>query len=127
MLSSEPAALMFLDLDGFKRINDTLGHDSGDELLKKVSQWLAGCVREEDSVARLGGDEFVVVELIRDDLSARLENQVSRIRELVDQPIALDGRTERITASVGVAVARHLVDDPAPVDMLRDAEIALHA
>ena len=115
----------YVDLDGFRVINDSLGRTVGDDILTAVGGRLRDALGTDAAIGRLGGDEFVVVELIRDDLSARLENQVSRIRELVDQPIALDGRTERITASVGVAVARHLVDDPAPVDMLRDAEIAL--
>ncbi|MDE2093838.1 MAG: GGDEF domain-containing protein, partial [Burkholderiales bacterium] len=95
-------AMMFLDLDGFKQINDTLGHDAGDALLKAVATRLVAAVRQEDTVARLGGDEFVIAlwELNHADAVAAL---VSKVVQAVSQPYGLQGRSVNVTASVGVS------------------------
>ncbi|MDE2298044.1 MAG: diguanylate cyclase, partial [Burkholderiales bacterium] len=96
-------AMMFLDLDGFKQINDTLGHDAGDALLKAVATRLVAAVRQEDTVARLGGDEFVIAlwELNHADAVAAL---VSKVVQAVSQPYGLQGRSVNVTASVGVSI-----------------------
>ncbi|MHB1189092.1 response regulator [Thiobacillus sp.] len=96
-------AVMYLDLDGFKQINDTLGHDAGDTLLRMVADRLVAAVRQEDTVARLGGDEFVIAlwELSHADDVARL---VSKMIQAVSQPYRIQGRDVNITASIGVGI-----------------------
>jgi diguanylate cyclase (GGDEF)-like protein/PAS domain S-box-containing protein len=96
-------AVLFCDLDGFKTVNDTLGHHVGDGTLVAVAQRIARCVREEDLVVRLGGDEFVVV---ADELSAgTLVELADRIRSSVARPVVVDGTGVCITVSIGVVVA----------------------
>ena len=96
-------ALMFLDLNRFKAVNDTLGHGAGDLLLREVAKRLGGCVRESDTVARMGGDEFSI---ILDDLTEA--QQVALVaRKLIDslaRPFVLDGHEAFVTTSVGIAV-----------------------
>jgi diguanylate cyclase (GGDEF)-like protein len=96
-------AVMYLDLDGFKQINDTLGHDAGDMLLSMVAARLVAAVRQEDTVARLGGDEFVIAlwELNHADGVAKL---VSKVIQAVSQPYTIQGRDVSITVSVGVSI-----------------------
>ena len=96
-------AVMFLDLDGFKQINDTLGHDAGDTLLSMVADRLVAAVREEDTVARMGGDEFVIGlwELSHADDVAQL---VSKVIQAVSQPYRIQDRDVRITTSVGISI-----------------------
>lgn len=101
--SREPFALLFLDLDGFKKINDAQGHQAGDELLKQVAQRLAHTVRPEDFVARLGGDEFVV--LLRGVQEIPEARQIAeRLVTSVARPYDLLGREGRITVSIGVCL-----------------------
>lgn len=96
-------ALMFLDLDNFKLINDTLGHDAGDELLKIVAHRLVGCVREADTVCRQGGDEFIVIltEIAQPQDVTRVEE---KILQAIREPIELLGHELSISTSLGVAV-----------------------
>ena len=96
-------AMMYLDLDGFKQINDTLGHDAGDTLLSTVAARLLAAVRQEDTVARLGGDEFVIGlwELSHAEGVAKL---VSKVIQAVSQPYSIQGRSVSMTASVGVSI-----------------------
>lgn len=96
-------AVMYLDLDGFKQINDTLGHDTGDTLLSMVAARLVAAVRQEDTVARLGGDEFVIAlwELSHGDGVAKL---VSKVIQAVSQPYSIQGRGVSMTVSVGVGI-----------------------
>jgi len=96
-------AVMFLDLDGFKQVNDTLGHEAGDTLLSMVADRLVAAVREEDTVARMGGDEFVIGlwEAAHADGVAGL---ASKVIQAVSRPYRIQGREVRITASVGVAI-----------------------
>ena len=107
-------ALMFVDLDGFKAVNDTFGHDTGDALLKAVAEHLLECVRESDTVARLGGDEFVV--LVADVKSI---NTLAQVAQKILDTLALsyDLGPQRIhsTASIGVSV---YPDDHADPDLL---------
>ncbi len=96
-------AVMYLDLDGFKQINDTLGHDAGDTLLRMVAARLVAAVRQEDTVARLGGDEFVIAlwELSHAENVAKL---VSKVIQAVSQPYSIQGCDVSMTASVGVGI-----------------------
>ena len=96
-------AVMYLDLDGFKPINDTLGHDTGDILLTMVAARLVAAVRQEDTVARLGGDEFVIAlwELSHGDDVGKL---ASKVIQAVSQPYSIEGHGVSVTASVGVSI-----------------------
>jgi diguanylate cyclase (GGDEF)-like protein len=120
-----PVAALFIDLDNFKTINDTLGHGAGDELLQAVAVRLDGVVRAPDALGRLGGDEFVV---IAEDLSlaAGPELMAERLMEALKQPFTLgrpDGATTlTVTASVGIAAG----DRSCAGDLLRDADIAMY-
>ncbi len=121
--TGKPMAALYIDVDDFKRVNDSLGHASGDELLRVVSSRLLGVVREADTVARLGGDEFVV--LLEDiALDAGPELVAQRICQLLKQPIDLHakGRTVAVTASVGIALGQQGSAD----ELLRDADVALY-
>ena len=92
-----------MDLDNFKYVNDSLGHDAGDELLAKAARRLEGCVRPEDTVARLGDDEFAV--LLESLGSERAREVAARIGEALRAPFLLGGEEARVGASVGVACA----------------------
>ena len=96
-------AVMYLDLDEFKQINDTLGHDAGDALLSLVAARLVAAVRQEDTVARLGGDEFVIAlwELNHADAVSKL---VSKVIQAVSQPYIIQDRSVSITVSVGIGI-----------------------
>jgi diguanylate cyclase (GGDEF)-like protein/PAS domain S-box-containing protein len=101
-------ALLFLDLDNFKVLNDTLGHDKGDLLLQQVAHRLVACVREGDSVARLGGDEFVIVledlSLIAHEAAAQAENVGEKILATLNTPYDLAGQKYHNTPSIGVTL-----------------------
>ena len=118
-----PLAAVFIDLDNFKLINDTLGHRAGDELLCAVTARLQSAVRDTDTLGRLGGDEFVV---IADELSlaAGPELIAERLLEALSEPFTLaDGGTRlKMTASVGVAAGAR----PSADELLRDADIAMY-
>ncbi len=119
-----PVAALFIDLDNFKSINDTLGHEVGDELLRAVAARLDGVVRATDAFGRLGGDEFVVVseEL---SLSAGPDLIAERLLEALKEPFKLGSDEETrltVTASIGIASG----DRTAPADLLRDADIAMY-
>lgn len=96
-------ALMYLDLDGFKQVNDSLGHDAGDILLRTVATRLASAVRQEDTVARLGGDEFVIA-LWELDHPDSVVNLVSKVIQAVSQPYCIEDRAVSITVSVGIGI-----------------------
>ena len=96
-------AVMFIDLDLFKEINDLYGHETGDIVLKKVSRQLVACVRESDTVARMGGDEFVVLLPIVDDIED-VKLVASKIVEAVAQPIKVAKTHLHITCSIGIAI-----------------------
>ncbi|PSF10663.1 bifunctional diguanylate cyclase/phosphodiesterase [Marinobacter fuscus] len=121
--TGEGSALMFLDLDGFKRINDTLGHDAGDELLCQVAQWLKGCVREEDSVARLGGDEFVVL-LSRIDASDAAGKVAENILARLCQRLRLNDHEVSISVSIGITMIPHDSEDAGT--LMKYADLAMY-
>ena len=116
--------VLFLDLNKFKIVNDTLGHDAGDELLKVVAARLRATIRSTDVVARLGGDEFVVV--CRDLLVAdSVLNVASQIQRRFREPVALGSTLHEVGASIGVAIAGP-GDGRSPEDLLRDADAAMY-
>ncbi len=116
--------VLFLDLDRFKSINDSMGHDAGDELLRIVADRLRSTVRNTDVVARLGGDEFVVV--CRGLLAG--ESVVAMARQIMKrfgEPITLHGKEHRVTTSIGVAIA-HPGDTRHADDLVSDADAAMY-
>ncbi|NWA27027.1 EAL domain-containing protein [Pseudomonas gingeri] len=120
---ASPFAVFYLDLDHFKRINDTLGHPVGDLLLQEVSRRIKSCTRENDVVARLGGDEFAVLqtEMLDPTQSGAL---ASKILEVLVQPYDLDGNEVRISASVGIST--YALDSESADSMLVQADMALY-
>ncbi|PNA05851.1 MULTISPECIES: bifunctional diguanylate cyclase/phosphodiesterase [unclassified Pseudomonas] len=116
-------AVMFLDIDHFKRINDSLGHDAGDELLKVIAQHIKGSVRShEDVVARFGGDEFCILIGLRDREEAR--NLAQRIMLKMKEPIELAGRRMVMTTSIGISL---FPEDGSTCDeLLKHADLALY-
>jgi diguanylate cyclase (GGDEF)-like protein len=121
--SQTPVAALFIDLDNFKTINDTLGHGAGDELLRVVAARLDGVVRDIDALGRLGGDEFVIVAEGM-SLSAGPELIAERLLEALKQPFELEGVDHRltVTASVGIAAGDRISAE----ELLRDADIAMY-
>ena len=119
----EQLAVLFLDLDRFKVVNDSLGHGVGDQLLIGVSQRLAACLRPEDTIARLGGDEFaILLEDVKDDKGPT--SVADRLTGELQQPFVVEGREVVITVSIGIAMstARRMT----PEDILRDADLAMY-
>ncbi len=117
------SALLYLDVDRFKIINDSLGHLAGDEVLKEVATRLSSCVRHPDLVARLSGDEFaILLELI--EQAAEANTVAQRVMDALAAPMPVGGKELQVTASVGIAIGdgHYLVAD----EMLRDADIALY-
>jgi diguanylate cyclase (GGDEF)-like protein/PAS domain S-box-containing protein len=120
-------AVLFVDLDDFKAINDTLGHAAGDELLRLVAERLAGVLRAEDTACRLGGDEFAF--LLEEADRARAEQVARRILAALASPFQLGDREATLTASIGVATRDTLVEGDAVQtadEMLRDADTAMY-
>jgi diguanylate cyclase (GGDEF)-like protein len=112
--------VLFLDLDGFKTVNDSLGHGVGDALLAAVAERLLACVRPGDTVARLGGDEFAI--LVEDVRGARQTASLARrVLEELRVPFDIEGRQVRVSTSIGIAIGT----DPA-ADLLRDADLAMY-
>lgn len=114
--------LMFIDLDGFKAVNDSLGHDAGDLLLKQTADRLGICVRESDTVARLGGDEFTVIMPLIDSIDSTVV-VANRILESLIQPFDLDGQEGRISASIGISMYPEQAEDDK--QLLRNADVAM--
>src|SRR5262249_13822339 len=119
-------AVLFVDLDAFKPINDTYGHAAGDEVLKVTASRLTGLVRRTDTVARLGGDEFVVI--LEDAGSVvPVTAKATRLVEAVSEPIAIGGTEVRVTTSIGVVVVEGSDGlDTTPERLLEAADEAMY-
>ena len=116
-------AIMFLDLDHFKRVNDTLGHASGDELLLKIAGRLQACLRPQDTIARFGGDEFAILldEIMAPDDATRV---AERIQQSVRQPVEIGGHSVFVSASIGIALGS--IDYVSAEHIMRDADFAMY-
>ena len=126
--SHHTGALLFIDLDNFKNLNDTLGHDQGDILLQQVAQRLHGCVRDGDTVARLGGDEFVVMlqdlSVNQTEAATQAEAVGEKVLAALRQPYRLGQVTHHSSASVGVALFN--VNEGSVDELLKRADLALY-
>jgi diguanylate cyclase (GGDEF)-like protein len=116
-------ALLFLDLDRFKLINDSLGHATGDQLLRVVSRRLSSCIRDEDTVARLGGDEFMVL-LPRISGSADAGRIGRKIIDCLVEPVSCNGHKLHITTSIGISVYPY--DGRDPETLVKNADISMY-
>ncbi|PZV14980.1 MAG: two-component system response regulator [Pseudanabaena sp.] len=119
----EKFAVLFLDLDRFKVINDSLGHEAGDQLLKTVAKRLVTCLRGGDTVARLGGDEFVMLLEETEDINDVIE-VVQRIKESLKVPLIIEGNEIVISTSIGIALNSSTYTQPD--QLLRDADTAMY-
>jgi len=118
------AVVLFIDVDEFKRVNDSRGHDAGDQLLVAVGARIAGAIRGLDTAARLGGDEFAVLfEDVEDP--APLLGRARHLCELLSEPITVGGRSATVTASMGLAAAAP--GSTSRADLLRNADLAMYA
>jgi diguanylate cyclase (GGDEF)-like protein/PAS domain S-box-containing protein len=116
-------ALLYIDLDRFKEINDSLGHSVGDEVLRQVAARLSGCLREVDTIARHGGDEFIVL-LDGIERAEQVTQVTVRMQEVLREPMAIEGRDVNVTASIGVAFFPR---DGAEVStLIRMADVAMY-
>ena len=126
--SSPPLAVLFLDLDDFKSVNDTLGHVAGDRVLQIISSRVRSALRAGDTVARLGGDEFAV--LLEDVVDETAVSEiVEGLLELISAPLSMDGREVSVECSIGIAVARPAGDTAAEImvdEVLRNADVAMY-
>lgn len=121
--SGKQLAVLFMDLDRFKNVNDSMGHDSGDQLLCQVAERLVSCTREGDTVARLGGDEFVVLlpGLASPQQASRLATEMM---SLLKEPFMLDGSESYIGVSIGVSIFPD--DGSLPPELLKKADMAMY-
>ena len=116
-------AVLFLDLDRFKPVNDALGHSAGDQLLRDAAQRLAGCARECDLVARLGGDEFAIIQLEGGNPAAA-SVLADRLVRAIEAPFEIAGQQVTVGTSIGIALAP--ADSSDPDDLLKKADLALY-
>lgn len=116
-------ALMLIDLDHFKNINDTRGHDSGDDFLCEVADRLRGCVRQSDTVARLGGDEFAIIIANSGD-SLAVSAVASKVRDVINRPFVCGGQEMRMTTSIGISLAPD--DGRSAEQLIKNADLALY-
>jgi len=121
--SSDVLSVLLLDLDGFKQVNDSLGHDAGDDLLREVSARLSEITRPSDTLARLGGDEFAL--LLDGSKQAQAVNLTRRLLDRLSEPLTIAGHELTVGASVGIAV--HTGGEGEGEALLRDADVAMYA
>lgn len=119
----KPVAVLFIDLDRFKRINDTLGHDVGDDVLRQVTARLRECLRDSDIISRFGGDEFVALMRDIDDPEAA-RSAAKRILAEVARPYSINGEEYHLSASIGISAFPG--DSADSVELLRNAELAMY-
>ncbi len=120
---NQAVALFFMDLDGFKQVNDTLGHEAGDELIRCVAERLSACMRKSDSVARIGGDEFTVI-LEDIETTADIVNVARKAIDVVSRPVTVGGQQITVGCSIGIAVYPEGGQD---VDtLLKHADMAMY-
>jgi diguanylate cyclase (GGDEF)-like protein len=121
---SSSVAVIFLDIDDFKGINDTLGHAAGDALLVEVAARIRSCLRRPDTAARLGGDEFaLLIEGV--DSAIEAEHVARRVLETLRRPFVVSGNTITVRASLGIAVADNIADNA--TNIMRHADVAMYA
>ena len=120
---STRTGLMFIDLDGFKRINDVFGHDAGDHVLREIGSRLTACLREMDTVARIGGDEFVVI-LAEITERQAVELVADKIISLVSMPMRYLGQELSVGASIGISMFPH--DGNTSNQMFKQADMAMY-
>lgn len=120
--TGESFALLYVDLDGFKQINDNLGHDLGDRVLVETANRLRGAIRGSDLLARFGGDEFLLILPAANHATVTMIAQ--RMIDAMSKAFVLDNKTVYVTASIGIAMAPH--DGAMPADLLRHADTALY-
>lgn len=118
-------ALMFLDLDFFKEVNDTLGHDNGDLLLQETALRLKECVREMDTISRLGGDEFTIIAVNLDRNTVIVENMAQRIVKRLAEPFTLGKEIVHISTSVGISIYPN--DTRNEIELIKNADQAMYA
>jgi diguanylate cyclase (GGDEF)-like protein/PAS domain S-box-containing protein len=117
------SSILFLDLDGFKAINDNFGHDTGDKLLMGISQRLKSILRWGDFIARLGGDEFVI--LLEDIKDSRCASRIAnKLIAALKQPFVLNG--QHLSCSVSIGISTITADDKSPEELLRKADAAMY-
>jgi diguanylate cyclase (GGDEF)-like protein len=121
--NQELVALLFLDLDGFKSINDTLGHNVGDLLLKTVASRLKKCLRGSDTISRLGGDEFTVIlpAIPGPEEAAKV---AEKICDAIIQPFILEEHTVSVTTSIGISL--YPIDGQYPEILVKNADAAMY-
>jgi diguanylate cyclase (GGDEF)-like protein len=117
-----PITLLYCDLDGFKNVNDTLGHDAGDAVIKSAAERLQAVTRRGDTVARLGGDEFAI--LIEDDGDAA--TTATRILDGFARPVVIDTHTLAVGVSIGIAILDAASAPVTPTELLRRADFAMY-
>jgi diguanylate cyclase (GGDEF)-like protein/PAS domain S-box-containing protein len=122
--TDEPRALLVMDLDGFKQVNDLLGHDRGDTLLKQVAERLVGALRDGDTVARLGGDEFGILPADASDLSAAAAVAL-KIQETCEPAFVVNDETVHVSPSIGIALFPE--HGTTPAELLHRADLAMYA
>ena len=121
--SAQPLALMMIDLDLFKEVNDTLGHDVGDILLQQAAQRINACVRESDTVARLGGDEFMVI-LPETSRTAHVEDIADKLLRHLAEPYTISHEVAYVSASIGITLCP---SDATDIDtLLKNADLAMY-
>jgi diguanylate cyclase (GGDEF)-like protein/PAS domain S-box-containing protein len=121
--SREPLAVLLVDLDGFKQVNDSLGHDAGDELLRDVARRFDALVRSNDTLARLGGDEFAV--LVDGGTEQHATGVARRLLDVLTEPISVAGRELTLAASIGIVI--HPGGGGSSDELIRHADVAMYA